>query len=119
MIKDPLLYVDHILKNINHIEKFTANITQKVFMEDQMCYDAVLYNLQTMAESTQKLPQDIKDKNKHIPWVDIAGFRNILVHDYLGALDEKVLWDIIKIQLPILKEVMLKTLEELEPTINK
>ncbi len=116
MIKDHLLYIDYILKRINQIEEFIANLTKEEFIKDVMRYDAVLYNLQTMAESTQKLPQLIKDRNNHIPWKDIAGFRNILVHNYLEGFNENVLWEIIRIQLPILKKTMLAVQQELEIT---
>ncbi len=106
MSKDYLLYVDHILKAIDLIEKFTHNISKENFVIDVMRYDAVLYNLHTMAESTQKLPRDIKDKNNHVPWKDISGFRNILVHDYLGSIDENIVWLVVTTWIPALKEAM-------------
>lgn len=55
-----------------------------------MRYDAILRNLQTMAEATQRLPEEFKNRYPNIPWKDISGFRNILVHDYLGDLDDEI-----------------------------
>ena len=115
MIKDPILYVDYIIKSVDLIELMIGDLAKKEFIEDFIRYEAVLRRLQTIAESTQKLPQVIKDKYDQIPWGDIAGFRNILVHDYLGDLNENVLWDVIKAHLPLLKETMLKIQQELEP----
>lgn len=73
-----------------------------------MRYDAILRNLQTLSESTQRLPQDIKDQYPQILWRDIAGFRNILVHNYLDELDEDIIWWIITKELNPIKIAMLK-----------
>ena len=108
MNKTAMLYVQHIVDSIELIEKFVNNLEKEEFTQDRMRYDAVLYNLQIMAESTQKLPKNIKDENNHIPWRDIAGFRNILVHDYLEGSDEDVIWSIITEKLTPIKELMLE-----------
>ena len=97
MIKDPILYIEHILKAIDLIEQFTHGISKEDLILD------------TMAESTQKLPQILKDQNNHIPWKDISGFRNILVHDYLGDIDKNIVWLVITKWLPPLKEAMIET----------
>lgn len=72
-----------------------------------MRYDAILRNLQTITESLQRLPQSIKDLYPGIPWRDVAGFRNIIVHDYLDGIDKDILWTIITSELPAIKQVML------------
>ena len=106
-----MLYVQHIIESIELISEFVDNIQKEDFVKDRMRYDAVLYNLQIMAESTQKLPQILKDKNNHIPWKDISGFRNILVHDYLEGIDEDIIWSIVTTKLDPIKEIMLKIRE--------
>lgn len=70
MMKDPLLYVDHILQAIHRIEEYVVNCNWQTFSKDQMRYDAILRNLQTMAESTQRLPKQLKELYPHIPWGD-------------------------------------------------
>jgi uncharacterized protein with HEPN domain len=55
-----------------------------------------------MAESTQRLSADLKAKHPAIPWKDIAGFRNVLAHDYLGVNLLRV-WEIIENNLPALR----------------
>ena len=52
-----------------------------------MLYDAALRNLQTLSETTQHLPDVMKAEHPHVPWREISGFRNILVHNYLGNID--------------------------------
>lgn len=116
MTKSSMLYINHIIGSINLIDEFVHNISKEDFAKDRMRYDAVLYNLQIMAESTQKLPQNIKEENSHIPWRDISGFRNILVHDYLEGRDEDIIWSIVTEKLSPIKEVMLKIREKNVPT---
>lgn len=52
-----------------------------------MLYDATLRNLQTLSEATQQLPDALKAKHPDVPWREISGFRNILVHNDLGDID--------------------------------
>lgn len=55
--------------------------------QDEVLYDAALRNLQTLSEATQLLPDDLKVAYSDMPWREISGFRNILVHNYLGNID--------------------------------
>ena len=99
------LYIIHILETIQRVEDYTRE-EKRDFVMDRKTYDAVLRNLQTMAESTQKLSDAVKENHPTIEWDKIAGFRNILVHDYLGDLNTDLLWEIIVRKLPALKKAM-------------
>lgn len=106
MIKDPALYLIHIIEAIEKIQRYTAS-GKSAFCSDQMVFDAVLRNLQTMSEATQRLPQDVKARHPRIAWSKIAGFRNILVHDYLGDIDAEIVWNVVAKELPALKAAVL------------
>lgn len=80
-------------------------------MASHLIQDAVLRNLHTMSESTQRLPDTLKAARPEIEWDRIAGFRNVLVHDYLGIDLEKI-WEIIRSDLPDLKGAILDILEK-------
>lgn len=67
-----------------------------------MVQDAIVRNLQTLAESTQRLSDKTKQRKPEVDWRAIAGFRNVIVHDYLGVDLERV-WHIIECDLPGLK----------------
>lgn len=67
-----------------------------------MIRDAVLRRLQTMAESTQRLSDELKQAPQ-IDWRALSGFRNILVHDYLNGIDNERVWIAIERYLPDLK----------------
>jgi uncharacterized protein with HEPN domain len=92
-VTDDRLYLLHIRECIDRIEEFTPGGRDE-FLMDRKTQDAVLRNLQTLAESTQRLSESLKATRSDIPWRQIAGFRNVLVHDYLGVDLERV-WDVV------------------------
>lgn len=103
MKKDDELYRIHICECIARIESYMKNIGYEVFLNTPLIQDAVLRNLQTLAESTQRLSDNFKSSRLEIEWYKIAGLRNILVHDYLGT-DLETVWNIVKNNLPHLSK---------------
>jgi uncharacterized protein with HEPN domain len=67
---------------------------QEKFLASQVIQDAVLRNLQIMTESCQRLSEGLKDRHPEVDWRGLAGFRNILVHDYLG-IDLEIVWALV------------------------
>ena len=100
-MKDDRVYIEHIIDCIDRIDEYTQN-DQFVFMNSTMVQDAVIRNLQTISESTQKLSDKLKAEHPEINWKAISGFRNILVHNYLG-LDLTQIWVVIENRLPQLR----------------
>ncbi|ARA94203.1 hypothetical protein AWN76_014260 [Rhodothermaceae bacterium RA] len=103
-MKDDRVYGQYIAERIARIERYTA-AGEHAFYEDEKTQDAVLRNLQTLAESTQRLSEEIKQQYAVIDWRSISGFRNVVVHDYLG-IDPRQIWRIVADDLPILKQVI-------------
>ena len=83
-MKDDRVYLRHILRCISRIEEYVAE-DRAAFSSSHLVQDAVLRNLQTMAESTQRLSPATKERRPDVDWVALAGLRNVLVHDYLGV----------------------------------
>jgi uncharacterized protein with HEPN domain len=108
-MKEDRVYLQHILECIRRIEANTAG-GHTQFLESHTLQDAVLRNLQTLAESTQRLSAPMKDTHPAIPWRQIAAFRNILVHNYLG-IDLENIWDIIQRDISVLKRAIILMLE--------
>lgn len=77
-------YALHILDSIAKIRRIQM---RGDIQQDDILYDAALRNLQTLSEATQQLPTELKQQFSNIPWKEISGFRNILVHNYLGDID--------------------------------
>jgi uncharacterized protein with HEPN domain len=100
-VKDDQLYLIHVRESIGRIEEYTAE-GREAFFADTRTQVAVLRNLQTLAESTQRLSLDLKAAHPEVDWRGISGFHNILVHDYLGINLVRV-WEILERDLPLLK----------------
>lgn len=100
-MKDDRLYLVHIIESIERIEEYTAD-GEEAFYADKKTQDAVLRNLHTLSESTQRLSDAIKQQCSDIDWRAISGFRNVIVHDYLGVSLVRI-WEIIRDFIPALK----------------
>lgn len=83
-MKDDRVYLRHILRCISRIEEYVAG-SPEGFLSSHLVQDAVLRNLQTMAESTQRLRPALKAQWPDVDWAALAGLRNVLVHAYLGV----------------------------------
>ncbi len=103
-MRDDAVYLAHILECIRRIESNTADGREE-FFGSHLLQDAVLRNLQTMAESSQRLSDSAKARRPGIEWRQIAAFRNVMVHDYLGT-DLELVWEIIHRDLPPLKSAV-------------
>ena len=101
-MKDDRLYLIHILECIERIEKYIVGGVEN-FFEDTKTQDAVLRNLHILSESTQHLSEALKASTNQVDWRGISGFRNILVHDYLGVSLTRV-WEVVNRDLPDLKK---------------
>ena len=110
-MKDDKLYLVHVLESIDKIERYVSGLDSAGFLSQALVQDAVLRNLQVLAESTQRLSDDFKARHAEIEWYKIAGLRNILVHDYLG-IDLETVWAVIVDKLPELKNVVRAGLEK-------
>ena len=80
---------------------------EAIFKQSRLIQDAVIRNLQTMAQSSQRLSEATKALAPDVPWRAISGFRNIIVHDYLG-IDLDMVWQVVATDLPGLREGLLK-----------
>jgi uncharacterized protein with HEPN domain len=104
-MKDDKLYLIHIRECIDRIESYLQGMDKEAFLASSLVQDAVIRNLQVLAESTQRLSARAKEGQPQIDWHKIAGFRNILVHDYLGVDLAKV-WNILQNDLSALRDAV-------------
>lgn len=112
-MRDDRLYLLHIGESLERIEAYVSEGSE-AFFADRKTQDAVLHNLQTLAESCQRLSEPLKASRPEIDWRGIAGFRNILVHDYLGVSLPRV-WEIVEVFVPQLKATVRELQETLPP----
>ena len=111
-MKDDRVYLEYIQECIEQIQKYTKD-GKTHFFESTLIQDAVARRLQTMAESTQRLSEMMKSSEADVDWKAISGFRNILVHDYLG-IDVDLIWRVIDNRLPGLSDTIERMIQKLK-----
>jgi len=100
-------YIFHILDEIENIEKFLTGIEFDNFVNDTKTTKAVERSLEIIGEAAKNLSEEFKENNKEIPWRDVAGLRDKIIHHYFDV-DYQTIWDIVQRNLPELKETLIK-----------
>lgn len=110
-MKEEKLYLAHIIEASAKIDNYLPD-TLIEFEKNEMAKDAIIKHLANITESASKLEEISKAAYKDIPWNQIRGMRNILVHDYLGDLSPEELWKTVRNDLPELVNAARKILKE-------
>jgi uncharacterized protein with HEPN domain len=107
-------YIDYVKDTLEAIEKatvFVEGMGYDEFARDDKTIYAVIRALEIIGEATKKIPQGVKDSHTEIPWREIAGMRDKLIHDYFGV-NLVVVWKAVSEDLPIIEPLMRKMLAE-------
>ena len=80
-----LLYLDDILESIQKIESYISEIAEEEFIADQEKQDAVVRRLEIIGEAVKKIPDDVRDQYSNVRWRQIAGLRDVVIHEYFGV----------------------------------
>lgn len=112
MKRDETVYLQHILDAIAKVEEYLEGVDEPAFSQNTLIQDGVIRQLQIVGEAVKQLSDDLRDKYPAIPWQDIAGMRDKLVHDYFGV-DVDEVWLTAKNDIPSLKVEIQAILEKL------
>jgi uncharacterized protein with HEPN domain len=103
--RDEKHYLNDILESIAAIEIYLENMNYKEFIHDRKTCSATIRELEIIGEAVGKISSEIKSKYSDVLWQPIKDFRNKIVHEYFG-IDYRMVWDIVKNELPILNSQM-------------
>ena len=112
MKRHVIIYVNDIIESIEHIESFLKGVTKKSFNENIEKQSAVMRQLEIIGEAVKNVPIEITNAYQDVPWKDIAGLRDIMIHSYF-RIDIGKVWNILKEDLPVLKQKILQIKRDL------
>jgi uncharacterized protein with HEPN domain len=97
--RDPKITIQEIILSCENAIQFIDGMTFELFFKDIKTLSAVQHQILILGEAVKRLSDDIKEKHPNIPWKNIAGTRDILIHCYEEA-DFEIIWNIVSVQLP-------------------
>ena len=103
MEKDDTVYLRHILDAIKTVEGYLDGVSETKFKATNLLQDGAIRQIEIIGEAVRHVSKDLRSSYSEIPWQDIAGMRDKLIHDYFGVDLEKV-WLTAQEDLPVLKE---------------
>ncbi|MHB1252605.1 MAG: HepT-like ribonuclease domain-containing protein [Candidatus Humimicrobiaceae bacterium] len=105
------IYIQHILDAVIAIENFITDVSKDKFLKNDMIQSAVIRKIEIIGEATKNLEDAFKSKYNFVPWKNIAGMRDKLIHGYFGV-DVESVWEVTQKDLPLLKEQIGKILDD-------
>ena len=105
------MYLQHILDAISKVEDYLEGIDRQTFSERSLIQDGVIRQIEIIGEAVRRLSRDLRDQYPKIPWQDIAGMRDKLIHDYFGV-DLETVWLTALDDLPVLKAKVARILSQ-------
>ena len=109
--RDYRLFLTDIRDCAHKILEYVQGKSYDEFLNTPMLIDAVIRNLEIIGEATKHLPEEIKEKFPGMEWKDMAGFRDLAIHQYF-VMDYEIIWDIVQNKLTALEDAVQAALGE-------
>lgn len=106
------LYINDIQESIHKIKEYVRGYDYERFVKDGKTIDAVIRNFSIIGEAASRIPREVQERHPQIPWYEIAGMRNKVVHEYFG-INEEILWKTIQEDLPRLRRQLKELFEKI------
>ena len=105
MIRNIPLYIKDILQNMRDAEEFIQGLSYGQFVNDKRTFNAVVRSLEVIGEAAKSIPDEIRAKYPMIPWKEMAGMRDKVIHFYFGV-DREAVWIAVKDRIPAIKPLI-------------
>ncbi len=115
-MKPPRVYIDYLRDMMEYAEKaerFVQGVGFEEFQNDERVLLAVVRALEIIGEAARHIPKSVRDRYPAVPWKQIIGMRDKVIHGYFGV-DVEVVWRTVKENLPPLRQAIAKILQDLE-----
>ncbi len=110
-MKDPMVFVLHMQDAINLIQEFCKDASREEFFSDKLLQSAVVRQIEIIGEAAKNVPLEFRNKYPAVPWKDIAGMRDKIIHHYFDLDLEKV-WMVVQKDLLELKKLLDKIIKD-------
>ncbi len=111
MSRDWQMRIEDILTCLEKIAVYTQGLTEESFTADSLVVDAVIRNLEVLGEAARHVPETVQQHYAEIPWAEMKGMRNLLIHEYFGV-SLAIIWATVQNNLPPLRQQLIVLQEE-------
>ena len=111
-MRDRRFYLRDIFTAMVAIQEFIEGMNFETFEADDKTASAVIRKLEIIGEATKNVPEEIRRKHPQVPWRQMAGMRDQLIHAYFGV-DYSLVWETVKDQIPLLQPVIAQIIKDL------
>lgn len=113
MKRNVTLYVRDIVQNMQDAEEFIQGMSYDQFVADKKTFNAVVRSIEVIGEAAKHVPESVRSKYPAVPWKEMAGMRDKVIHFYFGV-DREAVWLVAKERIPAIKPLIVRIVQDLE-----
>ena len=113
MSRNITIYIKDIVQNMRDAEEFIQGIDYKRFEADKKTFNAVVRAIEVIGEAAKHVPESVRSKYPALPWKEMAGMRDKVIHFYFG-INRELVWLVVKERIPSIRPLLEQILRDLE-----